>query len=108
MGNKPSKPTLISLEGNIGAGKSTFFNILKDHFANDPTVLFLPEPLDIWETVQDENGKGMLVKFYEEPKKYCFAFQMLVLYSRYKLLHDAMSENKYQLIFTERCLVKEI
>jgi len=104
MGNKPSKPTLISLEGNIGVGKSTFFNILKEHFANDPSVLFLPEPLNIWESVKDDNNKGMLVKFYEEPKKYGFAFQMLVFYSRYKVLHDVLNENKYKLIFTERCL----
>lgn len=49
MGNKLSKsvePIVISLEGNIGAGKSLFFDKLKKHYENDSTICFLEEPIE--------------------------------------------------------------
>ena len=59
------RPVLVSIEGNIGAGKSTVLEHLEKHMANGK-VLFLKEPLDIWEQFHDENGHTILEKFYEK------------------------------------------
>lgn len=77
-------PRLISIEGNIGAGKSTFVRKLQEQFKHDPTIIFLQEPVDIWESVKDEEGKTILQKFYEDSKKYAFAFQVLAFTTRLK------------------------
>ncbi len=64
MGNKSSKPIVISLEGNIGTGKSTFFEELRKYYHNDPTICFLPEPVEEWNAVKDVDG----VACYENHK----------------------------------------
>lgn len=44
--NKMDKKFIIvSLEGNVGAGKSTLFEILRKEF---PKAIFLMEPLESW------------------------------------------------------------
>ena len=45
---------IISIEGNIGSGKSTFVNELKDNIEN---VLFIDEPVDQWEEIKDKKEK---------------------------------------------------
>lgn len=49
-------PIVLSLEGNIGAGKSTILNALEKHLGNKSGWLFLKEPVHIWETIQDKDG----------------------------------------------------
>ena len=104
--NKPSNsfPLLISLEALIGAGKSTFLEYLKIHFKNQAEICFLDEPINEWNTIQDEEKTPMLVKFYENPKKYGFSFQVLVFLTRYIRLRDALANPNYKVIITERCL----
>ena len=48
-----TKPVIISIEGNIGSGKTTIIENLEKHLAHDDTILFLREPLDVWESVKD-------------------------------------------------------
>ena len=78
---------IISVEGNIGAGKSTLIQKLQEKYKDCKEVLFLQEPVSLWETFRDPiSGKNILENFYENPKKYAFAFQMLAFQSRYDLL----------------------
>ena len=46
------RPFLVSIEGNIGAGKSTVLEHLETYLTNGK-ILFLKEPLDIWEQFHD-------------------------------------------------------
>ena len=52
---------MISIEGNIGAGKSTFVRQLSKYLTNfrkqnvDPRII--QEPVDEWASIQDKNGK---------------------------------------------------
>jgi deoxyadenosine/deoxycytidine kinase len=100
---------IVSIEGNIGSGKSTLMNALKQHYKNDPYVLFLKEPVDEWAKIKDETGVTILEKFYENQEKYAFSFQMMAYISRLnelrKLLKslDPSSEKKYTII-SERSL----
>ena len=88
-----SHPIVLSLEGNIGAGKSTILNALEKHLGNKSGWLFLKEPVHIWETIQDKDGKSILCKFYENPSKYAFSFQVMAFITRYQELKRILKEN---------------
>lgn len=98
---------IISIEGNIGSGKSTFVKILKSVYQHNDKVVFLKEPVDMWEKVKDESGKTMLELFYQDNLKYAFSFQMMAYISRLKLLKDTIKKHPYALIITERCLYSD-
>ena len=57
------QPIIISLEGNIGAGKSTFLEHLEKTIGNSSDWIFLREPVHIWDQIRDENGETVLSKF---------------------------------------------
>ena len=102
-----TKPVLISIEGNIGAGKSTILENLEKHL--DPAlagkILFLKEPLDIWEQFHDEEGKNILQKFYANQHRYAFTFQVMAFITRLSLLKKAIKENpNVDIIIIERSL----
>ena len=105
-------PRIISLEGNIGSGKSTLLGEMQLEFASDSRVVFVREPVDIWETICDTNtldAKGMpvslLTKFYGEPVKYAFAFQVMAFSSRLRLIRQAIRDHPdAELIICERSL----
>ena len=61
--------TILSIEGNIGSGKSTIIDYLKERYKNDKEFIFLPEPVDEWETIKDEENNTILQKFYADQKK---------------------------------------
>lgn len=99
-------PLIISVEGNIGSGKSTYVEILKQNLitiSNRP-VVFLQEPVDEWTTIVDKQGESILSKFYANQEKYSFAFQMMAYISRLALLKKTVEENPDAIIITERCL----
>jgi deoxyadenosine/deoxycytidine kinase len=98
------KTTIISIEGNIGSGKSTLFEKLKIHFANNKNIIFVREPVDIWESIQDENGTTILEKFYQDQIKYSFSFQIMAYISRINLLKETIKQNPGVTIITERSL----
>lgn len=98
------KPRICAIEGNIGAGKTTIFEQLKKRFANVSTVVFMPEPVDIWETIRDASGKTILEKFYADPK-YAFSFQIMAYSTRLAMLRKTIRENpNCELIICERSL----
>jgi deoxyadenosine/deoxycytidine kinase len=95
---------LISIEGNIGSGKSTIIKNLKEHIKNEKNIIFLQEPVDEWDTIRDENNNTILSKFYLNQKKYSFSFQMMAYISRLALLKKTIESNPNSVIITERCL----
>ena len=50
---------IISVEGNIGTGKSTFLRIIRDKY-KDSNIIFLDEPLDKWLELKDTDGENIL------------------------------------------------
>ena len=94
---------IVSLEGNIGAGKTTLVRYLKSHTFNKP-IVFIEEPVDIWNTVKDNEGKTALEHFYENKTKYSFPFQMMAYISRLSLIKKTIEQNPHAIIFMERSL----
>ena len=57
---------IFSVEGNIGSGKSTIVKRLKSNntmFYNYE-VVFLQEPVDIWENIKDKSGKNIIEYYF--------------------------------------------
>ena len=99
-----NSPIIISIEGNIGAGKSTFVENLKQSYTDRAiNVCFLQEPVDDWNSIVDKKGETMLSKFYADSKKYAFPFQMMAYISRLASLRNALKTG-YDIIITERCV----
>lgn len=112
---------VISIEGNIGSGKSTLLRnlqhycdgIIETQYNNNIKYYFITEPVDLWNKIRDENNECILEKFYKNPSRYAFAFQMMAYVTRFKRLYTIykkiIEEAKQNLevqyiIFTERCL----
>ena len=108
--NTPREIKFISIEGNIGAGKSTLLGKMNDYINEydinkDQHIVFLQEPVDIWESIKDEDGKNMLELFYENPSKYAFLFQTMVFATQTKLIHETIEQNPAcTIIISERSL----
>ena len=94
-------PVILSIEGNIGSGKSTLLAELEHIYAQDPTICFLQEPVDVWDSIKDEAGVTILQKYYADQKRYAFSFQMMAYISRIALMREALKKN-YRVILIER------
>ena len=100
-----SRPTIISIEGNIGAGKTTIIENLQKKLAHNKEIIFLREPVDVWDTIRDNNNVTILEKFYENSEKYAFCFQVMAFATRSTNIKTAIKNNpdcKY--IICERSL----
>jgi deoxyadenosine/deoxycytidine kinase len=93
---------IISIDGNIGSGKSTLVSDLKQRFEDEKNICFLQEPIDLWNTIRDENDITILENYYKDQTKYAFSFQMMAYISRLSMLKKEINKNKYDIIITER------
>jgi deoxyadenosine/deoxycytidine kinase len=94
MSANSSRPLIISIEGNIGVGKSTILNELKNQFrTNNINAVFMQEPVGLWENVVDENGNTMLSKYYANSEKYAFPFQIMAYTTRLSTLRNCIESN---------------
>lgn len=101
------RPRIVSIEGNIGGGKSTLIDKLKQKYNGNPKILFLSEPVDIWENFMDnKTGENMIQKFYKNINKYAFSFQIMAFYTRLRLLKEAINNSspEVEVIVMERSL----
>jgi len=94
---------IITIEGNIGSGKSTLVNNLKENL-DSSKYCFIQEPVDIWQTIKDSNGVDMVSKFYTDQSKYAFTFQMMAYISRLSILRKNVRENPGKILISERSL----
>lgn len=89
---------IISIDGNIGSGKSTFLNILKNKYSDQ--FYFAKEPVDEW---LDVNGVNFLEKFYQDKKRWGYTFQNYAYITRIKELMNGINSDK-NIIITERSI----
>jgi deoxyadenosine/deoxycytidine kinase len=76
MHDRLQLPCVISLEGNIGAGKSTFLRIMERHLAI--TAIF--EPHTKWQQVGGTDN--ILQRFYDQPQRWAYTFQSYAFVTR--------------------------
>lgn len=101
-----NRPIIISIEGNIGSGKSTILSKLEQAMSESPhKIVFLKEPVDIWEAIKDpDSGENILQKFYNDQFKYAFPFQVMAYASRLSMIRRTIRESNPQVIICERSL----
>lgn len=81
-----NKDYCFTIEGNIGCGKSTFLEILRQKV---PEAKWIEEPVSDWQNLSGKNI-NMLEKYYKEPKRWGFTFQIYAIFTRVQKLHEAM------------------
>ena len=88
-----SNPTIISIEGNIGYGKTTIIENLQKRFQHNKEVVFLKEPVDVWNSIKNDDGVTVLEKFYENTETYAFPFQVMAFATRSISIKNAIRNN---------------
>ena len=96
---KKKEKIIISIEGNIGAGKTTFLDKLKEKISDS---VFIKEPVDIWLSLKDNNEVNILEKFYKNPKRWCYTFQNLAFITRLNRILDEYYNSDKKFIFSDR------
>ena len=73
------------VEGNIGSGKSTFIEILKQNGLN-----IVLEPVDEWVNMKNSSTtkKNLLEEFYGDQERYAYTFQSIAFRTRVKNLQE--------------------
>jgi deoxyadenosine/deoxycytidine kinase len=86
------------IEGNVGAGKSTFLKILNQHLQNIEIIF---EPTKKWQNQDDDNN--LLNLFYKDTRRWAYTFQSYAFISRIQsiLAHEAKPSSK-EIRFLER------
>lgn len=82
------------LEGNVGAGKSTFLTLLEKQIS---TISVALEPVHEWQNHM--YGQSLLANFYQDPNRWAYTFENLTLISRVKNhLAEQQHENRCRII----------
>tara|TARA_B000000475_G_scaffold261337_1_gene245875 strand:- start:252 stop:968 length:717 start_codon:yes stop_codon:yes gene_type:complete len=100
---------IFSVEGNIGSGKSTLIKHLKEQMKEmcGFKIVYLEEPVDIWQTIKDSQGNDIIKRYYEDQKKFAFQFQMMAYITRITQLRKAIQQHKNCIIITERSILTD-
>ncbi len=89
------------VEGNIGAGKSTFLKIIKDYL----NVHIVFEPHERWQrVVGDEN---LLDKFYQDTQRWAYTFQSYAFLTRIMEQQAQAANNPYMIQVLERSVFSD-
>tara|TARA_B100001063_G_C16777748_1_gene567140 strand:+ start:1447 stop:2190 length:744 start_codon:yes stop_codon:yes gene_type:complete len=103
---------IISVDGNIGSGKSTFVAQLKKQlrWIKNMKIIYLQEPVKEWESFVDKaTNENILQKFYTNPDNWSFSFQMMAYISRVAQLKNIITKHKNDnyVIITERSVLTD-
>ena len=91
---------IISIEGNIGVGKSSFIDILKSKINCE----VVPEPVNMWLNIKDNNNKNILQTFYDDIQRWGYTFQNVACITRMMMIEDTIRNSNSPYIFLDRSL----
>ena len=94
-------PKTIQIEGNIGVGKSTFTNLLKENIQNSELV---SEPVDMWLHVKNTDGKNILQTFYDDIPRWAYTFQNIAYVTRMMKIERAIRNSTSDYVFLDRSI----
>lgn len=73
------EPIIISIDGNIGAGKTTFLQKIKETY---PDFHYIDEPVEVWTQFVNEEGQSLLEVFYKDKTRWSYTFQNCAFMTR--------------------------
>ena len=90
-------PTIVTIEGNIGSGKSTLLHRIQrdqSEFLITHGIVLVQEPVDQWmHMVDPSDGESLFSKYYRDPKRYAFLFQVMVFDSIIQVMDQAILDH---------------
>ena len=120
---------ILSIEGNIGTGKSTLIKIIENLLNSlkngkkpipkefEPflikdrdgkyiydSVEIITEPVDKWIELKDSDGENILDKFYKDQKRWSYSFQMNAFITRSK---EILDHSDKKLVIVERSVLTD-
>ena len=99
-----SNKIIVSVEGNIGVGKSTFIDILKSKWDYEGGCEVVPEPVDLWKNLVNTDGKNILQTFYEDIPRWAYSFQNVACITRMMKMEESIRNSSSKYIFLDRSL----
>ena len=97
-------PLIISVDSLIGSGKSTLLAAIQ---AALPDVEVVLEPVGVWMTLKNAEGKSLLELFYEDKRRCAYTFQNCAILTRLRTIKDAIASTKKRVILTERSVLTD-
>jgi deoxyadenosine/deoxycytidine kinase len=100
-------PIVISIEGNIGGGKTTMIRHLQRLY---PDYHIINEPVDEWLGMTDKaDGKSLLEKFYADKTRWSYTFQNAAFITRFTAMKSAIEKCKdsKKVFITERSVLTD-
>ncbi|KAF6019329.1 hypothetical protein EB796_022357 [Bugula neritina] len=88
--NLPHRPFVVSVEGNIGSGKTT----LMQYFERYDCVEAVPEPIDKWTNLKGHNALGNL---YMDANRWSFSFNTYASLTRCQM-HETKTNKSVVLL----------
>jgi thymidine kinase len=95
--------TLVFVEGNISAGKSTLLKAL----ASEGYAVYQEAVDRLTKEFIDKDGHNLLELFYGDMKKHAFDLQVASLATRWKVIKEAIVSEKSRIVFIERSLLTD-
>jgi deoxycitidine kinase/deoxyguanosine kinase len=92
---------IITIEGNIGVGKTTFIDIIKKNITDCDIVY---EPVEMWKDLKDTDGQNILQKFYENIPRWGYSFQNLACITRMMKIEEIIKDTNANYVFLDRSL----
>ena len=86
---------LISIEGNIGVGKSTVLSRVRAAFEGDPRIVVVDEPVELWKE------RGLLQAVYNKSLS-ATVFQQVAIASRVGAIGRATRDPSIEVVISER------
>ncbi len=90
-------PTVLLVEGNIGVGKTTFLNLLRQRL---PQAVIIEEPCGEWQNI---GGHNLLEAFYKDNARWACTMQLYVLMTIVRKFQKSV-DSEHTLYVMERSL----
>ena len=97
------KGDIISIEADIGAGKSTFLKMLNRYYPDTFSIVY--EPLDRWLEWSDEVQDNMLGLLYKDIDRWAYTFQHNAFLTRVQKIEEERDNTK--IIVSERSVLSD-
>ena len=91
----------LVVEGNVGAGKSTFLKILRDALQ----VQIVPEPHEKWQSVG--GTENLLEKFYTDTSRWAYTFQTYAFVTRVVEVETYAKKTSFPALILERSVYSD-